>query len=175
MEEMLKHIEEAVARRRGVLSPDKDWCAIGGDLLLHPDKAAELFVTPPGDFLEAIKNEAKAKKFATKRYCQQLYAPGSDPQLGDVIADISFAQEARLKLRDPMRADDDVREHASSFILAVYTLFAMVLHDRTDYEAIYEAALNNFYKFLTARGVRQVYDKGWPGRYANSEIFYPLG
>ena len=175
MEEYLRHISEAVARRRGILSPDKDWCAIGGDLLLHPQEAAALFVTPLPDFKAALLSEASERKFSSKRYCKQLYTPDSDPLLADAIADLTYAQETRLKLRDPLRPDDEVRENASSFILAVYTLFAMVMHKRTDYEALYCAALSNFYDLLSARGVRQVYDTAWPGRYNHTEIFYPLG
>ena len=175
MEALLRHIEEAVTRRRGVLSPDKDWCAIGGDFLLHPADAAGLFVGGLPDFKAALLKEASERKFAEKRYCRQLYTPSSDPLLADAIADLTYAQETRLKLRDPLRPDDEVRENASSFILAVYTLFAMKLHGRTDYEAIYSAALSNFYDLLSARGVREVYDAAWPGRYAPTEIFYPLG
>jgi len=175
MKEFLSSIEQAVTRRRGILSPDKDWCAIGGDLLLHTEQAAALFTTPMQDFKAAILKEASERKYASKRYCRQLYTPDSDPLLADAIADLTYAQETRLKLRDPLRPDDEVRENASSFILAVYTLFAMVLHKRTDYETIYMAALSNFYDLLSARGVREVYDAGWPGRYAASEIFYPLG
>ena len=175
METLLKHIDEAVTRRRGVLSPDKDWCAIGGDYLLHPADSAALFVTQLPDYMSAIQREASEKKYAEKRYCKQLYTPSSDPLLADAIADLTYAQETRLKLRDPLRPDDEVRENASSFILAVYTLFAMKLHGRTDYETIYTAALSNFYDLLSARGVREVYDTAWPGRYSPSEIFYPLG
>ena len=175
MDEFLRHIAEAVARRRGILSPDKDWCAIGGDLLLHPQDAASLFVTPLPDWKTALLSEASARKFSEKRYCRQLYTPDSDPLLADAIADLTYAQETRLKLRDPLRADDEVRENASSFILAVYTLMAMVMHKRTDYEALYCAALSNFYDLLSARGVRQVYDSAWAGRYSSTEIFYPLG
>ena len=59
------------------------------------------------------------------------------------------------------------------YIVAVYTLFALSLHGRTDFAALFLEAWANFNMLASARVIRRRYDKSWHSRY--NSLFYPLG
>ena len=113
------------------------------------------------------------KLYALERYCVQLYKPGSEALLADAIADLAFAQSQRLTLAEPASPQADDRERACVYITAVYTLFALALHGRTDFAVLFLEAWANFNEFASARTVRMHYDRSWNSRY--EPLFYPLG
>ena len=117
--------------------------------------------------------EAAARRCAEERYCRQLYRPDSNPLLADAIADLAFAQSERLTLAEPENPQADDRERAMVYIVAVYTLFALSLHGRTDFAALFLEAWANFNMLASARVIRRRYDKSWHSRY--NSLFYPLG
>ena len=120
-----------------------------------------------------LDTEASAQKHALERYCVQLYKPGSEALLADAIADLAFAQSQRLTLAEPASPQADDRERACVYITAVYTLFALALHGRTDFAVLFLEAWANFNEFASARTVRMHYDRSWNSRY--EPLFYPLG
>ena len=120
-----------------------------------------------------MDKEVSAKRFAAERYCAQLYKPSEEALLADVIADLAFSQAERLALATPSSPQADDRERADVYIVAVYTLFALTLHERTDFAVLFLAAWANFVQFASARQVRKHYDRSWNSRYES--LFYPLG
>ena len=59
------------------------------------------------------------------------------------------------------------------YIVGVYTLMALALHDRTDFAVLFLEAWANFNAFASARVIRRHYDRSWNSRYES--LFYPLG
>ena len=103
----------------------------------------------------------------------QFYAPAEEALLADAIADLSFAQSERLILVTPSNPQADDRERAMVYIVAVYTLFSLALHGRTDFAVLFLEAWANFNAFASARVIRKHYDRSWHSRYDG--LFYPLG
>ena len=93
--------------------------------------------------------------------------------LADAIADLAFAQAEHLTLVTPSNPQADDRERAMVYIVAVYTLFALTLHQRTDFAVLFLKAWDNFNSFASARVIRKHYDRSWNSRYES--LFYPLG
>ena len=119
----------------------------------------------------AIDREAQEKKHAAERYAKELYSPSTEELLADAIADHAFAQSERLFPGANFLADHREREMVN--IVAVYTLFALVLHQRTDFAVLFLEAWHNFNLFAGARVIRKKLDRSWGSRY--SPLFYPLG
>ena len=151
----------------------RDYCVLALQFLKGEARAQQYFESPLPNPLPALDAEAQALKHAPERYCRQLYKPAGEALLADVIADLAFAQSQRLTLSTPATPQADDRERACVYITAVYTLFALQLHGRTDFAVLFLEAWANFNEFASARTVRMHYDRSWQSRY--NPLFYPLG
>ncbi|MBR1510479.1 MAG: hypothetical protein IJ623_07505 [Bacteroidales bacterium] len=151
----------------------RDYCVLALQFLKGEANPAQYFESSLPNPLAVLDKEASAQKHAGERYCIQLYKPSEEALLADVIADLAFAQSQRLTLVTPSTPQADDRERACVYITAVYTLFALQLHGRTDFAALFLEAWANFNAFASARTVRMHYDSSWNSRY--EPLFYPLG
>ncbi len=151
----------------------RDYCVLALQFLRGEASFAQYFETQLPHPLPALEQEVSARKHAQERYCIQLYTPDEDALLADAIADLSFAQSQRLTLVTPANPQADDRERACVYIVAVYTLFALALSQRTDFAVLFLKSWANFNAFASARTVRMHYDRSWQSRYCN--LFYPLG
>ena len=156
------------------ISSEKDYCAIAASLLLSPTQAALCFDNPLASWKENHEKELREKRFSNERYCMALYSPENDAFLADAIADLAFAQLTRLQVKAPISKDDDVDQQAVAFVVAVYVVFALMLHGRDDYEALFRHAWYNYVELEGSRSVREVYDAAWNSRYAPDKTYYPL-
>ena len=155
-------------------SSERNYCIVGKQLLLSPSLAAKYFTASVDGWKESILRELPRRTFADERYCRELYAPTGEALLADAIADLAYAQLVRkpfIRLAKPI--DEDQR--ATAFVIGVYTIFALLLHGRQDYDALWHAAYANYYNLYGARTVREVYDPSWHARYSLHNTFYPLG
>ena len=151
----------------------RDYCVLALQFLRGQANFARYFESVLPNPMPALEKEAVAQKYAAERYCCQLYSPAGEALLVDAIADLAFAQAERLTLVTPSSPQADDRERADVYIVAVYTLFALALHGRTDFAVLFLESWANFVEFASARTVRKHYDRSWQSRY--NSLFYPLG
>ena len=151
----------------------RDYCVLALEFLRGQANFGKYFESKLPNPMPALESEAEAKKYALERYMAQFYAPAGEALLADVIADVAFAQSQRLTLVTPATPQADDRERACVYIVAVYTLFALTLHGRTDFAVLFLEAWANFNAFASARTIRKHYDRSWNSRYES--LFYPLG
>lgn len=151
----------------------RDYCVLALDFLKGKADFSRYFQSVLPNPLPALDKEMQERKYASERYSAQLYAPSEEALLADAIADVAFAQAERLTIVTPSSPQADDRERADVYIVAVYTLFALELHGRTDFAVLFLESWANFVKYASARVIRKHYDRSWHSRYGN--IFYPLG
>ncbi len=173
VQEILARIDEKAPYSMVLEASVRDYCVLALEFLRGKEDFSRFFESSLPDPVPALDAEVLARKHAAERYCVQLYTPSSNPLLADAIADLAFAQSERLTLVTPSSPQADDRERACVYVVAVYTLFALTLHGRTDFAALFLAAWANFNEFATARTIRMHYDGSWQSRY--SPLFYPLG
>ncbi len=173
VQEILARIDEKAPYSMVLEASVRDYCVLALDFLREKADYSRYFETTLPAPIPVLENEVEERKHASYRYCIQLYTPDSTPLLADAIADLAFAQSERLTLVTPSSPQADDRERACVYVVAVYTLFALALHNRTDFAALFLAAWANFNEFATARTIRMHYDGSWQSRY--SPLFYPLG
>lgn len=171
--QILARIDEKAPYAMVIEASVRDYCVLALQFLKGQARPQQYFQSTLPSPLPVLDTEASAQKHAAERYCVQLYKPSSDALLSDVIADLAFAQSQRLTLTEPSSPQADDRERACVYITAVYTLFALTLHNRTDFAALFLDAWANFNEFASARTVRMHYDRSWQSRY--NPLFYPLG
>ncbi len=171
--EILSRIDEKAPYAMVVEASVRDYCVLALQFLRGQANFARYFESALPNPMPALEKEAIARKYASERYCSQLYSPAGEALLADAIADLAFAQAERLTLVTPSSPQADDRERADVYIVAVYTLFALALHGRTDFAVLFLEAWANFVNFASARTVRKHYDRSWQSRY--NSLFYPLG
>ena len=171
--DILARIDEKAPYAMVIEASVRDYCVLALQFLRGQANFARYFETSLSDPMPALDKEVSARSCAQERYCQQLYAPSEEALLADAIADLSFAQAERLTLVTPSTPQADDRERADVYIVAVYTLFALTLHGRTDFAVLFLEAWDNFVRFASARTIRKHYDRSWNSRYES--LFYPLG
>ena len=171
--EILARIDEKAPYAMVIEASVRDYCVLALQFLKGQVQPQPYFQSPLPAPLSVLDTEASALKHAAERYCVQLYKPSSEALLADAITDLAFAQSQRLTLAEPASPQADDRERACVYITAVYTLFALTLHNRTDFAVLFLEAWANFNAFASARTVRMHYDRSWNSRY--EPLFYPLG
>ena len=171
--EILARIDEKAPYSMVVEASVRDYCVLALQFLRGQADFSRYFESSLPHPIPVLEQEASARKFAGERYAVQLYAPAEEALLADAIADLSFAQSMRLTLATPSSPQADDRERACVYIVAVYTLFALTLHQRTDFAVLFLEAWANFNLYASARTVRKHYDRSWNSRY--DSLFYPLG
>jgi hypothetical protein len=171
--EILARIDEKAPFSMVVEASVRDYCVLALKFLRGQADYSRYFESVLPNPLPVLEKEASARKHAGERYCVQLYAPSEEALLADAIADLAFAQSQRLTLATPATPQADDRERACVYITAVYTLFALSLHGRTDFAVLFLEAWANFNAYASARTVRKHYDRSWNSRYES--LFYPLG
>ena len=171
--DILARIDEKAPFAMVIEASVRDYCVLALQFLKGEVPPGRYFDQALPDPLPALDREASARVHGPQRYCVQLYTPAEEALLADAIADIAFAQSHRLTLATPATPQADDRERACVYIVAVYTLFALQLHGRTDFAVLFLEAWANFNQFASARTVRMHYDRSWGSRYA--PLFYPLG
>ena len=172
---ILSLIDPQAPFRMVVEASVRDYCVLALQFLKGEASPQNFFDAPLPQWLPVVQKELEQRQFAAQRYCKQLYAPSEEALLADAIADLAFAQSTRLSICTPANPQADDRERACVFIVAVYTLFALALHDRTDFAVLFLEAWDNFNAFASARTVRRHYDGSWASRYSPHVTFYPLG
>ncbi|MBR1570962.1 MAG: hypothetical protein IJ651_09560 [Bacteroidales bacterium] len=173
VQEILSGIDEKAPYSMVIEASVRDYCVLALKFLRGEADFARYFESALPSPMPALEKETSARKYAAERYCVQLYAPAEEALLADTIADLAFAQAERLTLVTPSTPQADDRERADVYIVAVYTLFALTLHQRTDFAVLFLEAWDNFVTFASARTVRKHYDRSWNSRYES--LFYPLG
>jgi hypothetical protein len=171
--EILARIDEKAPYSMVIEATVRDYCVLALKFLRGQADFTRYFESSLPDPMPELEKEAVARKYARERYCQQLYAPAEEALLSDAIADLAFAQAERLTLVTPSTPQADDRERADVYIVAVYTLFALTLHNRTDFAVLFLESWDNFVAYASARTVRKHYDRSWQSRY--NPLFYPLG
>lgn len=171
--EILARIDESAPLRMNVEASVRDYCILALQFLKGQADFTRFFQSALPSPFRALDAEVSARKYASGRYAAQFYAPAEEALLADAIADLSFAQSERLILVTPSNPQADDRERAMVYIVAVYTLFSLALHGRTDFAVLFLEAWANFNAFASARVIRKHYDRSWHSRYAG--LFYPLG
>lgn len=173
MQEILARIDEKAPYSMVIEASVRDYCVLALNFLRGQANFARYFESTLPDPMPVLEKEVSARSHAGERYCIQLYTPSEEALLADAIADLAFAQSQRLTLATPATPQADDRERACVYITAVYTLFALALHGRTDFAVLFLEAWDNFNLFASARTVRKHYDRSWNSRY--EDLFYPLG
>lgn len=173
VQEILSRIDAKAPYSMVIEASVRDYCVLALQFLRGEASPAKYFESPLPDPIPVLEKEVSAQKHAGERYCLQMYKPSEEALLADVIADVAFAQSMRLTLAAPSSPQADDRERACVYIVAVYTLFALSLHNRTDFAVLFLEAWANFNLFASARTVRRHYDRSWNSRYES--LFYPLG
>ena len=171
--EILARIDEKAPYAMVIEASVRDYCVLALKFLRGEADFQRYFETHLPSAMPALDRELSALKYGAERYCIQLYTPSEEALLADAIADLAFAQAERLTLVTPSSPQADDRERADVYIVAVYTLFALALHGRTDFAVLFLEAWDNFVQFASARTVRKHYDRSWGSRY--NDLFYPLG
>ena len=171
--EILAQIDEKALYSMVVEASVRDYCVLALNFLRGQANFARYFESALPNPMPVLEKEVSARSHAGERYCIQLYSPSEEALLADAIADLAFAQSQRLTLATPATPQADDRERACVYITAVYTLFALALHGRTDFAVLFLEAWDNFNLFASARTVRKHYDRSWNSRY--EDLFYPLG
>lgn len=173
VQEILARIDEKAPYSMVVEASVRDYCVLALDFLRRKADFGRYFESRLPSPFPSLEAEVSARKYARERYCLQLYSPSEEALLADAIADIAFAQSQRLTLTTPATPQADDRERACVYIVAVYTLFALALHGRTDFAVLFLESWANFNAFASARTIRKHYDRSWNSRYEG--LFYPLG
>lgn len=173
VQEILARIDEKAPYSMVIEASVRDYCVLALNFLRGQANFARYFESTLPDPMPVLEKEVSARSHAGERYCIQLYTPSEEALLADAIADLAFAQSQRLTLATPATPQADDRERACVYITAVYTLFALALHGRTDFAVLFLEAWENFNLFASARTVRKHYDRSWNSRY--EDLFYPLG
>ena len=173
VQEILAQIDEQAPYRMVVEASVRDYCVLALKFLRGQADFARYFESTLPNPLPVLEKEVSARQHAAERYCIQLYSPSEEALLADAIADLAFAQSQRVTLTTPATPQADDRERACVYITAVYTLFALALHQRSDFAVLFLEAWANFNEFASARTVRKHYDRSWNSRYES--LFYPLG
>ena len=173
VKEILAAIDEKAPYSMVVEASVRDYCVLALEFLRGKADFGRYFESRLPDPIPALEKEVSAHKYASERYAAQFYASSDEARLSDVIADVSFAQSQRLTLTTPATPQADDRERACVYIVAVYTLFALTLHQRTDFAVLFLESWANFNAFASARTIRKHYDRSWHSRYEG--LFYPLG
>lgn len=173
VQEILARIDEKAPYSMVIEASVRDYCVLALNFLRGQANFARYFESTLPDSMPVLEKEVSARSHAGERYCIQLYTPSEEALLADAIADLAFAQSQRLTLATPATPQADDRERACVYITAVYTLFALALHGRTDFAVLFLEAWDNFNLFASARTVRKHYDRSWNSRY--EDLFYPLG
>ena len=171
--EILARIDEKAPYSMVIEASVRDYCVLALQFLRGEADFSRYFESALPNPMPSLEAEAVQRKCARQRYCVQLYAPDKEALPADAIADLSFAQAERLTLVTPSSPQADDRERACVYVVAVYTLFALMLHERTDFAVLFLEAWANFNQFASARTVRKHYDRSWHSRY--NPLFYPLG
>jgi len=171
--EILARIDEKAPFNMVVEASVRDYCVLALQFLRGQADYGRYFESALPSPMPVLEKEAVVRKYAQERYSAQLYIPAEEALLADAIADLAFAQSMRLTLVTPATPQADDRERACVYIVAVYTLFALALHGRTDFAVLFLEAWDNFNTFASARTIRKHYDRSWTSRYA--PLFYPLG
>ena len=171
--EILAQIDEKAPYQMVVEASVRDYCVMALKFLRGQADYARYFESALPNPMPALEKEVSARRHAGERYCIQLYQPAEEALLADAIADLAFAQSMRLTLATPATPQADDRERACGYITAVYTLFALALHQRTDFAVLFLEAWANFNLYASALTVRKHYDRSWHSRY--QDLFYPLG
>ena len=171
--EILARIDEKAPYSMVIEASVRDYCVLALQFLRGEADFTSYFESALPTPMPSLEAEAVQRKCARQRYCVQLYAPDKEALLADAIADLSFAQAERLTLVTPSNPQADDRERAMVYIVAVYTLFALTLHNRTDFAVLFLEAWDNFNEFASARVIRKHYDRSWNSRY--DSLYYPLG
>ena len=171
--EILTRIDEKAPLKMDLEASIRDYCILALQFLKGQASFSQYFASELKEPGAAIDAEVALLKHARERYCVQLYSPASDPLLADAIADLAFAQAERLTLSQPSGPQADDRERAMVYIVAVYTLFALTLHGRSDFARLFLEAWDNFNSLASARVIRKQYDKSWHSRY--DSLYFPLG
>ena len=173
VQEILARIDEKAPYSMVIEASVRDYCVLALNFLRGQANFARYFESTLPDPIPVLEKEVSARSHAGERYCIQLYTPSEEALLADAIADLAFAQSQRLTLATPATPQADDRERACVYMTAVYTLFALALHGRTDFAVLFLEAWDNFNLFASARTVRKHYDRSWNSRY--EDLFYPLG
>lgn len=173
VQEILARIDEKAPYSMVIEASVRDYCVLALNFLRGQANFARYFESTLPNPMPVLEKEVSARSHAGERYCIQLYTPSEEALLADAIADLAFAQSQRLTLATPATPQADDRERACVYITAVYTLFALALHGRTDFAVLFLEAWDNFNLFASARTVRKHYDRSWNSRY--EDLFYPLG
>ena len=171
--EILARIDEKAPYSMFIEASVRDYCVLALQFLRGEADFTRYFESALPNPMPSLEAEAVQRKCASQRYCVQLYAPDLEALLADAIADLAFAQAERLILVTPSNPQADDRERAMVYIVAVYTLFALTLHNRTDFAVLFLEAWENFNEFASARVIRKHYDRSWNSRY--DSLYYPLG
>lgn len=171
--EILSRIDESAPLRMNVEASVRDYCILALQFLKGQADPSRYFQSALPSPFPALDKEAAERHFAAERYCAQLYAPAEEALLADAVADLAFAQGERLTLVTPSSPQADDRERAMVYVVAVYTLFVLALHNRSDFAELFLSAWANFNAFASARVIRSHYDRSWHSRYDG--LFYPLG
>lgn len=173
VKEILGKIDPQAPYSMVVEASVRDYCVLALQFLKGEADFARYFQSALPSPFATMDKEISAQSCAAERYCTQLYKPSEEARLADVIADLAFAQAERLTLVTPSNPQADDRERAMVYIVGVYTLMALALHDRTDFAVLFLEAWANFNAFASARVIRRHYDRSWNSRYES--LFYPLG
>lgn len=171
--EILARIDEKAPYSMVVEASVRDYCVLALKFLRGEANFGQYFESVLPNPMPSLEKELLERKYALERYCVQLYKPSEEALLADAIADLAFAQSQRLTLATPATPQADDRERACVYITAVYTLFALALHNRTDFAVLFLESWANFNLFASARTIRKHYDSSWPSRY--NSLYYPLG
>ena len=171
--EILARIDEKAPYSMVVEASVRDYCVLALKFLRGEANFGQYFESVLPNPMPSLEKELLERKYALERYCVQLYKPSEEALLADAIADLAFAQSQRLTLATPATPQADDRERACVYITAVYTLFALALHNRTDFAVLFLESWANFNLFASARTIRKHYDRSWPSRY--NSLYYPLG
>ena len=162
--EILTRIDEKAPLKMDLEASIRDYCILALQFLKGQASFSQYFASELKEPGAAIDAEVALLKHARERYCVQLYTPASDPLLADA---------ERLTLSQPSGPQADDRERAMVYIVAVYTLFALTLHGRSDFARLFLEAWDNFNSLASARVIRKQYDKSWHSRY--DSLYFPLG
>jgi hypothetical protein len=173
VKEILARIDEKAPYSMVLEASVRDYCVLALQFLREEADFIRYFESSLPNPFPGMEKELQEQRHARERYCVQLYAPSEEALLADAIADLAFAQSQRLTLATPATPQADDRERACVYITAVYTLFALALHSRTDFAVLFLEAWDNFNEFASARTIRKHYDRSWNSRY--DPLFYPLG
>ena len=158
------------------LAKEADDTLVAKGLLYNPAEAAALFVDPIDGYIDRIAEEVSTESCNGHRYTSALYQRDDEAALCDAIADLAFAQLQRKPVVKKAKPAGEY-ENAVAFVLGLYTMF-VILHSgftADDFTRLHKRAVYNYYLNHSSRQIRHLYDTGWPGKYAQRIIFYPLG